>query len=311
MTTLAAAAALPSADPANHRRQDAAADHWARYTKPLPEGLTRYLETLKRDGIVQFDWSELGLPAAMLSELTTVGNSVCIESQRQLSRLNGGDQGKTYWHRLLGDKEIASDGRDVFARIALSEPLLLLAGHYFGLSPWLMEYNLWLNTVEPSPPHASQLWHRDTEIAGNGYFATSYRSILKGFIYLHDVDITHGPTVYLPGTQAGGWRADFQLDADLIEPRGAIRYFDNTVARSGLATSTVCAEGPKGTVVVFDASGLHKGGKPHLGTRLLYKFEFGDWLWRGFPYPKLHWSFTGEVGRGLTPLQKFTTDARA
>jgi hypothetical protein len=307
--TLQTPVRLPSADPKNKSRQDEATQHWIRHAKPLPPSLIGPYDALRRDGIVKIDWHTLGLPSDLLTELIIESEHVHTKKSDHLEQLNAADQGKTYWHKLLGDRDIVSDGQDIFARVALSEPLLLLAGHYFGVSPWLMEYNLWLNTIEPGAPRASQLWHRDTEIASDGRFVQSFRSIVKGFVYLHEVTPAHGPTSYVKETQVGGKVSDLALVGDLTETNGAIRYFDDTIAyNKELAKRSITADGPRGTVILFDASGIHKGGKPLSSSRLLYKFELGDWLWRGFPYPKLHWRFTDDVATRLSPLARFAIE---
>jgi hypothetical protein len=105
------------------------------------------------------------------------------------------------------------------------------------------------------------LWHRDPED----------RAILKLFVYLVDVGEEKGPLCYAPGTHAFG-EGRIRPDSKwLREGRSLVRRTDDTQMRAVLPSEQwITAIGPKGTVVLVDTRGYHKGGFVRRGERILY-----------------------------------------
>jgi ectoine hydroxylase-related dioxygenase (phytanoyl-CoA dioxygenase family) len=85
------------------------------------------------------------------------------------------------------------------------------------------------------PPMGSQLWHRDTEGGPKQ---------VRAMCYLTDVTLEDGPLCYVPRSQNSevfGRFTDKQFEK--IYPRGLWKF----------------CTGPKGTVILFDTMGYHKG----------------------------------------------------
>ena len=136
-----------------------------------------------------------------------------------------------------------------FADILLNDRLLDVVNSYLGVTSRLKYLDVWHNFAVTSsdPPIDSEMWHRDNED----------RKLIKVFIHLSDVDEAAGPLTYLRGSQPGGPLGDlFPNDP----PTGS--YPPETelqpwVSDSGIRSCT----GDVGTLVMFDACGLHHGGR--------------------------------------------------
>ena len=108
---------------------------------------------------------------------------------------------------------------------------------------------------------ASQLWHRDRDD----------RRLVKGFLYLCDVDSTTGPFRYAKGTHRNG---DLTLDAPADMEGHVPRSTDDQLALvvPDDRVTTFC--GPAGTLILADTSGYHCGGLATERSRLLFTFMY-------------------------------------
>jgi len=284
---------VPYLSPRNHFKQINASLSWRMLGgKPHRQ---ETLDTLVRDGIVKCNWKDMGLPQHMLDELLT--HSKNLKEQFQSSRFedplyqkvvpNSTVDKRDYWLRLLGNKLVEANAEDIFAQVALRPELLGLMNSYFRCFAWLMDYNVWLNVPNEKPKFSSQLWHRDTVYIGDNRFIEKTRPIIKILVYLGKVNVDNGALSFLKGSHDGGARRSYSPSADCVEEDNVARYVDQTVLRKFSSDDIFVANGDVGDIVIFDGSGLHCGGKVTQGERLLFKMQFGDWLWRAFPYPKL------------------------
>jgi hypothetical protein len=123
----------------------------------------------------------------------------------------------------------------------LGDEFLPLAEAYYGKRA-RVEGELIVTVPTAQPESGSQLWHRDLE-AG--------KKCLRVFIFLTDVDLNNGPLEYAPGTQGEG-----------------PRYPEHPIENSLTIT------GPKGTGVVFDILGYHRGLKNLTGERRVLAFTY-------------------------------------
>jgi hypothetical protein len=171
---------------------------------------------------------------------------------------------KSYLFALLGSRPILDPG-NIFARVALHPNILNLVNSYFGMLTKLRYYNIWHNFVSQENPRESQLWHRDPED----------RAVLKVFVYLTDVDFTCGPLSYAPGTHLYG-TIKKSAPSDLHKEGNTYveRSDDDQIASIIPKSKWITATGPKGTVVVADTRGYHKGGHVSRSDRILYICAF-------------------------------------
>lgn len=104
------------------------------------------------------------------------------------------------------------------------------------------------------------------------YHIDSWRPRYKAFLYLTDVDETNGPFTYTPRTHYGWWRRRYDRDIMRVFQPGPDGYIhDEESAYVGCVWphehKALCAKlgveprivtGGSGTLILFDARGLHK-----------------------------------------------------
>lgn len=164
---------------------------------------------------------------------------------------------KSFNVELLGS-ELEFDPESVFVRIALSKPLLGIANSYFRMRAKLRYYNVWNTFASTSSPRESQLWHVDRE---DNY-------ILKVFLYLEDVDEGAGPFTYAVGTQRHGRNWPISPDSYL---EGGVRRTTDDQMRFALPESEwLKCTGKKGTLILADTAGYHKGGEARTKDRVMF-----------------------------------------
>jgi hypothetical protein len=102
---------------------------------------------------------------------------------------------------------------------------------------------------------ASQLWHLDFDD----------KHLLKAFLYLNDVDEEAGPFEYVPGSQADGRYDSVWHWSPLRTGRIPDEQVRQTVPADGIKTFTA----PRGTLILCNTSGLHRGGFSTAKPRVL------------------------------------------
>jgi hypothetical protein len=130
----------------------------------------------------------------------------------------------------------------------------------------LRHYNVWHNFATKAEPRESQLWHRDPED----------RYVFKMFIYLTDVDESCGPLTYALGTHAKGL-VKISPSTNLYREglSALVRRTDDAQMSAVLPRHKwLTATGAKGTVVLVDTRGYHKGGLALEHDRIVYVCMF-------------------------------------
>ena len=138
-----------------------------------------------------------------------------------------------------------------------SRRMLDVANAYLRLSAKLSYVDLWYTAQQPASDErvASQNWHVDFDD----------KHLLKAFVYLSDVGADQGPFEYVPGSQPGGPHHSVRPWV----PMGYGRVPDADVAKSVPADEIATFTGPKGTLILCNTSGLHRGGFATAGPRIL------------------------------------------
>jgi len=137
--------------------------------------------------------------------------------------------------------------------------------NYYGQPSKIIYCDYWytLKTHNPDQNVYSQSWHCDPE--GD--------RIVKVFIYFSDVDERSGALQYIKGTQQGGKNAAALKDIERHKsfyPSEA--FIDENFAKEDI----VFAKAPKGTLMICDTRGLHRGGKCLDNERILGVLEYLD-----------------------------------
>lgn len=136
-----------------------------------------------------------------------------------------------------------------FAALLLSDGVLGVVNSYLGIASRLKYLDVWHNFAvsESEPPVDSERWHRDNED----------RHMVKLFLHLSDVDEAAGPLTYLRGSQPGGPLGDL---FPTVPPSGSYPP-DDAIAACITPEGTAACTGAAGAMVLFDACGLHRGGR--------------------------------------------------
>ena len=224
----------------------------------------RIVNDLSKNGIAVVHFSEL-FPNVDFRELQEFAESLLQEpeNKEQVTKiLNGfrpanplGLVMKFYLVRLLGNKP-AFHYDDKFVELVLSDEILRIVCGYFGSFVRIADMDFWCNVPTEEPDAYSQTWHRDSED----------KKLVKLFLWLRDVDATTGPFYYIPGTHSEGVHNKFHPQTRVVSkypPAGAVdEYFS--------PEQKVRFTGEAGTLIFCDTAGLHKGGHPTTGLRLLF-----------------------------------------
>ncbi len=257
----------------------------------LTQQQQKVVNDLERDGIAFADLTTFGMDSEVLK--TLIAESVAIADNKAMVEETADPSKskfrKNFWYKLLGHGVIRPSRPDIFSRVSLSPSLIRTVNEYLKCYSWLMDYNLWLNLPTNEESKSSQMWHRDHVIYGpDGTYSKKTRKLIKIFIYLHDVTEETGALTYLPGSQKNGPLQHLEPPKAIVEDTLAARVSDEVMERFVPQSQWLSAAGKVGTLVFFDASGYHKGGQVMQDKRILFKIEFGSWLWLNPLYPKVH-----------------------
>jgi len=128
-------------------------------------------------------------------------------------------------------------------------------------------------------------WHTnfhsqpDSEAAQFYHFDLDRLKWLKIFIYLTDVGPQDGPHSFIQGSHAPGGIPQKLLD------RGYVRLSDAEVLSNYGSGKEIRFSAPRGTIIVEDTRGLHKGNPVFGKSRLILQMQLSNSLF-GAVYPK-------------------------
>jgi diketogulonate reductase-like aldo/keto reductase len=188
---------------------------------------------------------------------TNVGELGCEEGFRHLAAEASG---------LVGEHgEMRHVGRDSDLGEEIEVPTAVRAAidSYFGLETFVDARYVVSTPGRVRVPKRTQLWHSDVEDL----------LTVKVYTFLTDVDAFSGPLEYIAESHPKGrfavpvaelWKHSFVKDPT-FEHRWQVP--DDLLFRHVRPDLLRRLEGPAGTVVVFDARGLHRGGHVLRGIR--------------------------------------------
>lgn len=145
----------------------------------------------------------------------------------------------------------------------VADPMLLsVIQNYLECIPIHVQTNCWWTInrgiTEASQSQDAQLFHQDKE----------FIRFVKVFVYLNDVDERNGPHTYIKGSARDYLQhvpPDYQISQRLSD-----EYLEHQYA----ADRFVSVTGSRGTIVLEDTSGFHKGTPVLDGYRLMLQLEY-------------------------------------
>jgi hypothetical protein len=224
----------------------------------LDETQREIVDALDRDGYVTLPFTDLA-GAEQWHAIEAQGAAFVAETERTLAEGGSGKvrPGKEFVVRAHSFEGVVLGADDAWFAFCSSRRILDVANAYLRLWSKLSYVDLWYTAQQPATDErvASQNWHVDFDD----------KHLLKAFVYLSDVDVGHGPFEYVPGSQPGGRHHSVRPWV----PMGYGRVPDEDVARSVPAEEIATFTGPKGTLILCNTSGLHRGGFATSGPRIL------------------------------------------
>lgn len=139
-----------------------------------------------------------------------------------------------------------------------------LAQEYLGARPSADILNMWWHTSFAHGP--------DSEAGQFFHFDMDRPKWLKIFIYLTDVTPQSGPHAFV----AGSHRTD-GIPKSLLR-KGYVRLSDDEVTSRFEPNDILELTAPRGSVIVEDTRGLHKGKHVERGDRLMLQIQFSNSL---------------------------------
>jgi hypothetical protein len=224
----------------------------------LDETQRSIVDALDRDGYVTLPFTDLAA-TEQWDAIEAQGAGFVAETERTLAEGGSGKvrPGKEFVVRAYSFEGVALDADDAWFTFCSSRRILDVANAYLRLWSKLSYVDLWYTAQQPATDErvASQNWHVDFDD----------KHLLKAFVYLSDVDAGHGPFEYVPGSQPGGRHHSVRPWV----PMGYGRVPDEDVAQNVPAEEIATFTGPKGTLILCNTSGLHRGGFATSGPRIL------------------------------------------
>ncbi len=222
----------------------------------LDDTQRRIIDALDADGFIVVPFEELIPDEELRSAVLEQGDAFVADTERGLaSEAEGAEAtlrrraGKEFVVRANSFEGVTLDpASDAWFRACISRRLLDIANSYLRMWAKLSYVDLWYTAPQPAGAEraASQLWHRDFDD----------KHLLKAFLYLVDVDAGAGPFEYVGGSQPGGRHKETRQWA----PMRTGRFTEEEVAKHVPADAIQTFTAPRGTVILCNTSGLHRGG---------------------------------------------------
>jgi hypothetical protein len=234
---------------------------------PATEAQRAVVDALARDGIAlvpyealfrEPSWAELQADVAPFvraghERMRTVGRAPASKREYIVRRFSGGEGVPRF------------TGENPWLRIGVSETMIGIVQAYRGEEVRLHYLDNWFTVpyARAGERVASQRWHRDLED----------QHVVKCFLYFSDVDDECGPFEYVQGSAAGGpYGQLWAWGTSWRDERGAEeRWYppQDELERQVAAEDRLRLTGPKGTLILCDTSGFHRGGYARSKPRLL------------------------------------------
>jgi hypothetical protein len=237
----------------------------------LAEPQRQALEALRERGIFVTTFMDLVADAELWRELQADMDDYVGRARRQTPRLAtviGKPRHKDEflirrWGGVVDDPPI--DPESPWLRFVASDRLLDVVNSYRGVYTKLVGLdNVYTVPFKKSGARvASQRWHRDPEDL----------HVVKCFLYFSDVDEESGPFEYVQGSAGDGPYGDlWRWGTTWRDERGNEEHWyppTEELEAKVPESDRLRLTGPKGTMILCDTSGFHRGGYARTKPRVL------------------------------------------
>ena len=259
---------------AGWRRPAAAPQHVAGVLGELtPESTARIVSSLHREGRVVF---ERALPPEVCDRLHAFACSTPAkvrpmdgQAAPKAPRTASFDGHRPEAVRYDYDPAVLLDNADVQELIA-DPTLLQVAQGYLGSEPVADVLSMWWHTNAHDKP--------DAEAAQYYHFDLDRIAWLKVFVYLTDVGPDNGPHSFVLGSHQPG-----AIPWSLLR-KGYARLEDGEVEAMYGRERCLEMSAPRGSIIIEDTRGLHKGNAVRGAPRLILQLQLSNSLFGG-AYP--------------------------
>lgn len=237
-----------------------------------PEDVAKHVATLRDKGYVVFPAQ---LPPEILERLRKFALSTPSKPRRMDNQTAAAvtesvifDPASPKAVRYEYPTQVVLDNADV-QELLSDHSLLAIAQDYLGATPKADVLSMWWHTYFHSQP--------DAEAAQFYHFDMDRIKWLKIFIYLTDVGPNDGAHSFIEGSQRTGGIPD-----DLLQ-KGYVRLTDEEVLEHYGQQREIKFMAPKGTIIIEDTRGLHKGNavQSNGASRLMLQLQFSNSLFGG------------------------------
>ena len=231
-----------------------------------------FAENLRRDGYVVF---QRAMPAEVCDRLRAFADCTPTKVRRMDGEAAAGSSTVLFKGerpaavRYDYDTDDLLDNPDVQDLLA-DRSLLKLAEEYLGCQPVADVLSMWWHTNFHAQP--------DSEAAQFYHFDMDRIKWLKVFVYLTDVGPANGPHSFVACSHRNGgipWH---------MRRKGYVRLDDDEVIGHYGAERCKHVTAPRGSIIVEDTRGLHKGNTVSADPRLVLQLQFSNSLFGGY-YP--------------------------
>lgn len=216
------------------------------------------VDALDADGYVSLRFADL-VGDDVWNAVDAQGTAFIAETERTMAEggLGRVRAGKEFVQRAYSFEGATHGPDNAWFAACASRRLLDIANAYLRLWSKLSYVDFWYTAPQPATDErvASQNWHVDFDD----------KHLLKAFVYLTDVSAEHGPFEYVPSSQPGGRHHGVRP----WKPMAVGRVPDEEVQAAVPAEEIVTFTGSKGTLILCNTSGLHRGGFATAGPRVL------------------------------------------
>jgi ectoine hydroxylase-related dioxygenase (phytanoyl-CoA dioxygenase family) len=217
-----------------------------------------HVQALRRDGILVLPFSQVfSIGTAKFEEASRYAFDLLAEAKRSIKPPSEEviKKGKDFAIDL-GQNQLPIN--HILMQLALDPLVLSVVNGYLGMMSSLRwAFVKWDRPTEGSP-RGTQLWHQDLDD----------RICIKIFIYLHDVDMETGPFCFIPRTHSRG-----ELQKIHVERDNFGRTSDEVMRQVIPESQWMVCTGSRGTVVLCDTNGFHRGLKPQK-ERLVVNLQY-------------------------------------